>query len=72
MHPATMTQAAIPLSQRERVLWAQQRDDGPACFYVPRRRPDGSRNAVAMQRLKDRATAATPAARWRSMMPGTF
>ncbi|MFK7087783.1 hypothetical protein AAFM71_03120 [Chromobacterium violaceum] len=49
-----MTQAAIPLSQREPVLWAQQRDGGPACFYVPRWRPDGSRNAVAMQRLKDK------------------
>ncbi|SDM05192.1 putative acyl-CoA dehydrogenase [Oryzisolibacter propanilivorax] len=29
--------------------------DGPlACFYVPRWRPDGSRNAVHVQRLKDK------------------
>ncbi|MDE2415910.1 MAG: isovaleryl-CoA dehydrogenase [Comamonadaceae bacterium] len=29
--------------------------DGPfACFYVPRWRPDGSRNAVRVQRLKDK------------------
>ena len=27
---------------------------GQACFYVPRWRPDGSRNAVRVQRLKDK------------------
>ncbi|MBS0508306.1 MAG: isovaleryl-CoA dehydrogenase [Proteobacteria bacterium] len=132
--PATMTQAAIPLLQREDALWTQLRDklysdaydardvpaadkasiwlgmgmtekqggsdvranttlatpvgaggrgaeyllrghkwffsapqcdahlvtarvgaDGPfACFYVPRWRPDGSRNAVRVQQLKDK------------------
>ncbi|CAL94916.1 isovaleryl-CoA dehydrogenase [Azoarcus olearius] len=29
-------------------------DDGPACFFVPRWRPDGERNAVRIQRLKDK------------------
>ena len=27
---------------------------GPGCFYVPRWRPDGSRNAVLVQQLKDK------------------
>ncbi len=27
---------------------------GPSCFYVPRFRPDGSRNAVRVQRLKNK------------------
>ncbi len=29
-------------------------DAGHSCFYVPRWRPDGSRNAVQLQRLKDK------------------
>ncbi len=29
-------------------------DSGHSCFYVPRWRPDGSRNAVQIQRLKDK------------------
>ena len=29
-------------------------DSGPACFYVPRYRPDGSKNPVQIQRLKDK------------------
>ncbi len=33
---------------------AQTPRAGPACFYVPRWRPDGSRNAVHLQRLKDK------------------
>ncbi|MNR77844.1 putative acyl-CoA dehydrogenase AidB [compost metagenome] len=27
---------------------------GPACFFVPRWRPDGSKNAILIQRLKDK------------------
>ena len=27
---------------------------GPTCFFLPRWRPDGSRNAIALQRLKDK------------------
>ena len=33
---------------------AQTPSAGPACFYVPRWRPDGTRNAVNIQRLKDK------------------
>ncbi|NMM81789.1 DNA alkylation response protein [Acidovorax sp. SRB_14] len=33
---------------------AQTPHGGPACFYVPRWRPDGSKNAVHVQRLKDK------------------
>ncbi len=33
---------------------ASTQDGGHACFYVPRWRPDGSRNAVLLQRLKDK------------------
>ncbi len=33
---------------------AQTPAAGPACFYVPRWRPDGTRNAVNIQRLKDK------------------
>ncbi|UTH76425.1 acyl-CoA dehydrogenase family protein [Chromobacterium sp. IIBBL 290-4] len=33
---------------------AKTPDGAPSCFYVPRWRPDGSRNAVAIQRLKDK------------------
>ncbi|UBM09336.1 acyl-CoA dehydrogenase family protein [Cupriavidus metallidurans] len=29
-------------------------ESGPACFYVPRYRPDGTKNAVQIQRLKDK------------------
>jgi putative acyl-CoA dehydrogenase len=29
-------------------------DDGHSCFFVPRWRPDGTRNAVHIQRLKDK------------------
>jgi putative acyl-CoA dehydrogenase len=31
-----------------------QTDAGPTCFFVPRWRPDGARNAVHIQRLKDK------------------
>ena len=33
---------------------AQTPSAGPACFYVPRWRPDGSKNALHIQRLKDK------------------
>src|SRR5574337_2223580 len=33
---------------------ARTPEDGLACFYVPRWRPDGSRNAVQVLRLKDK------------------
>jgi len=33
---------------------ARTADAGHACFYVPRWRPDGSKNAVQVQRLKDK------------------
>ncbi len=37
------------------LVTARMGADGPfACFYVPRWRPDGSRNAVRVQRLKDK------------------
>lgn len=37
------------------VVVAQLADgSGPACFWVPRWRPDGTRNAVRVQRLKDK------------------
>lgn len=29
-------------------------ESGPACFFVPRYRPDGTKNAVRIQRLKDK------------------
>ncbi|EHP39712.1 acyl-CoA dehydrogenase [Cupriavidus basilensis OR16] len=29
-------------------------ESGPACFYVPRYRPDGTKNAIHIQRLKDK------------------
>ncbi len=33
---------------------AQTPDAGPACFWVPRWQPDGTRNAVHLQQLKDK------------------
>ncbi|AUH52660.1 DNA alkylation response protein [Chromobacterium sp. ATCC 53434] len=44
---------SAPTSDAHLVV-AQTPDGGPSCFYVPRWRPDGSRNAVAIQRLKDK------------------
>ncbi len=45
---------SAPTSDAHLVV-ARTGEDGPfACFYVPRWRPDGSRNAVAVQRLKDK------------------
>lgn len=31
-----------------------QTESGPSCFFVPRWRPDGTRNAIHIQRLKDK------------------
>ena len=31
-----------------------QSEGGLSCFYMPRWRPDGSRNAMQIQRLKDK------------------
>ena len=36
------------------LIVAQTPQAGPACFYVPRWRPDGTRNGVHLQRLKDK------------------
>ena len=36
------------------LIVAQTPHAGPACFYVPRWRPDGTRNGVHLQRLKDK------------------
>ena len=44
---------SAPTSDAHLVV-AQLADGGPSCFYVPRWLPDGSRNAVAIQRLKDK------------------
>ncbi|MEO8281553.1 MAG: acyl-CoA dehydrogenase family protein, partial [Ideonella sp.] len=33
---------------------AQLADAGPSCFFVPRWRPDGSKNGILIQRLKDK------------------
>jgi putative acyl-CoA dehydrogenase len=35
-------------------LMLAQTDAGPTCFWVPRWRPDGSRNRILVQRLKDK------------------
>jgi putative acyl-CoA dehydrogenase len=35
-------------------LVTAQTNAGPSCFYVPRWRPDGSKNEVRLQRLKDK------------------
>ncbi|MDR6213736.1 isovaleryl-CoA dehydrogenase [Paracidovorax wautersii] len=45
---------SVPTSDAHLVT-ARVGADGPfACFYVPRWRPDGTRNAVRVQRLKDK------------------
>lgn len=36
------------------LVLARTAQDPPSCFFVPRWRPDGSRNAVHIQRLKDK------------------
>lgn len=45
---------SVPTSDAHLVV-ARTGEGGPfACFYVPRWRPDGTKNAVAVQRLKDK------------------
>ena len=47
---APMCDAHLVLARTE----AGRSDAGISCFFVPRWRPDGSRNAVLIQRLKDK------------------
>ena len=44
---------SAPMSDAHLVV-AKTPDDAPTCFFVPRWRPDGSKNAVELQRLKDK------------------
>src|SRR5690606_18596708 len=44
---------SAPMSDAHLVV-ARTPDGSPSCFFVPRWRPDGSRNAVHIQRLKDK------------------
>jgi len=43
---------SAPMSDAHLVV--AQTEDGPSCFFVPRWRPDGERNAIEIQRLKDK------------------
>ena len=43
---------SVPQSDAHLVL--AQAAEGPSCFFVPRWRPDGQRNAQRLQRLKDK------------------
>ena len=43
---------SAPMSDAHLVV--AQTGDGPSCFFVPRWRPDGTRNAIEIQRLKDK------------------
>lgn len=44
---------SVPQSDAHLVL-ARESDERLSCFYVPRHLPDGSRNAVVLERLKDK------------------
>ncbi|MDQ2991049.1 MAG: acyl-CoA dehydrogenase family protein, partial [Pseudomonadota bacterium] len=44
---------SAPQSDAHLIL-AQAEDEGLSCFFVPRFLPDGSRNAIRVQRLKDK------------------
>lgn len=44
---------SVPQADAHLIL-AQTGEDGPSCFLVPRFLPDGSRNPVRIQRLKDK------------------
>jgi putative acyl-CoA dehydrogenase len=44
---------SAPMSDAHLVV-AQTEEGGPSCFFVPRWRPDGSKNAVQIQRLKNK------------------
>ncbi|WP_284336201.1 acyl-CoA dehydrogenase family protein [Comamonas sp. NoAH] len=45
---------SAPTSDAHLVVAQVDPDGGPACFWVPRWRPDGTRNAIRIQRLKDK------------------
>ncbi len=45
---------SAPMCDAHLVVARMGESGGQACFYVPRWRPDGSRNAVRVQRLKDK------------------
>ncbi len=45
---------SAPMSDAHLVVAQLGANGGPACFFVPRWRPDGSRNAVRLQRLKNK------------------
>ncbi|WP_027016980.1 acyl-CoA dehydrogenase family protein [Comamonas composti] len=44
---------SAPMCDGHLVL-AKTQERGPSCFFVPRWRPDGSKNAIHIQRLKDK------------------
>jgi putative acyl-CoA dehydrogenase len=44
---------SAPMSDAHLVV-AKTADGGPSCFFVPRWRPDGTKNAVQIQRLKNK------------------
>ncbi|MGE4340094.1 MAG: acyl-CoA dehydrogenase family protein [Pigmentiphaga sp.] len=44
---------SAPMCDAHLVL-ARTEERGPSCFYVPRWRPDGSKNPIHVQRLKDK------------------
>ena len=45
---------SAPSSDAHMVVAQLADGSGPACFFVPRWRPDGTRNAIRIQRLKDK------------------
>jgi len=45
---------SVPQSDAHLVLARADADEGISCFYVPRFTPDGARNAIQVQRLKNK------------------
>jgi len=45
---------SVPQSDAHLVLARAADDEGLSCFYMPRFAPDGTRNAIQIQRLKDK------------------
>jgi putative acyl-CoA dehydrogenase len=45
---------SVPQSDAHLILARTSQDAGLSCFFVPRFLPDGSRNAIRIQRLKDK------------------
>jgi putative acyl-CoA dehydrogenase len=60
---------SAPMCDGHLVL-AKTEERGPTCFFVPRWRPDGSKNAIHIQRLKDKVATAQQQQRWSSTTPG--